>query len=192
MTHPDTPEPWAQRAGIEAILMVVDEPVAPSDLAAAVGLPVEDVERLLGDLAAEYRGERGAPARGFELREAGGGWRVYSAPAFSDVVEQFLREGHTARLTQAALETLAIVAYKGPVSRGAIGAIRGVNADSAVRTLLGRGLIAEAGTDEHTGAHLYVTTAAFLERLGLRTLDELEPLAPHLPGAEALDEFPTD
>jgi segregation and condensation protein B len=177
------------RAALEAVLMVVDEPVAVVDLAAAVDLPVRTVEGLVAELVAEYRGERGAPPRGFELRSVGGGWRMYSAPAYSQVVERFLGEGHTAKLTQAALETLAIVAYRGPISRGRIGAIRGVNADSAVRTLMTRGLITEAGSDSHTGAHLYVSTPLFLEHIGVRTLDELEALAPHLPGAEALDDI---
>ncbi|MDR1427420.1 MAG: SMC-Scp complex subunit ScpB, partial [Bifidobacteriaceae bacterium] len=174
------------RAALEAVLMVVDEPVPTAELAVAVARPIADVEATLGDLAAEYRGQRGGEPRGFELRDVGGGWRIYSAPAYSGVVEQFLREGHTAKLTQAALETLAIIAYRGPISRGRIGAIRGVNADSVVRTLLSRGLIDEVGTDESTGAHLYATTALFLERLGLTTLDELEALAPHLPGLDAL------
>jgi segregation and condensation protein B len=170
--------------------MVADEPVAPTDLAAALDLPVDQVETICQDLATEYRGESEAHLpRGFELRSVGGGWRIYSAPAFADVVERFCQEGHTARLTQAALETLAIVAYRGPISRGRIGAIRGVSADSAVRTLISRGLIDEVGTDETSGARLYATTQLFLERLGLTSLDALEPLAPRLPGVEALDEI---
>jgi segregation and condensation protein B len=177
------------RAVLEAVLMVVEEPTAVAELAAAVDQPIATVEAVLHELAAEYRGERGAPARGFELRQAGGGWRVYSSPAYSEVVERFLADGHAAKLTQAALETLAIVAYRGPISRGRIGAIRGVNADSVVRTLLSRGLIGEAGTEDATGAHLYVATELFLERLGLTTLDELEALAPHLPGPGGLGQI---
>jgi segregation and condensation protein B len=175
-------------AALEAVLMVVDEPVAGADLAAALEVPVAQVEAACAELAAEYRGERGARPRGFDLRSVAGGWRMYSAPAYAEVVERFLMDGHTARLTQAALETLAIVAYRGPISRGRIGAIRGVSADSVVRTLLSHGLIDEVAIDETTGARLYATTQLFLQRLGLTSLDELEALAPHLPGLEALDE----
>jgi segregation and condensation protein B len=176
-------------AGIEAVLMVVDEPVSAQDLAAALGVPEPQVKATLIALAAEYRGAEGARVRGFEVREAAGGWRMYSAPQFYPVVEEFLREGRTARLTQAALETLAIIAYRGPISRGRIGAIRGVGVDSVVRTLLSRGLIDEAGTDPETGAILYATTALFLERMGMTSLDDLEALAPHLPGQDAIAEI---
>ncbi|MDR1294031.1 MAG: SMC-Scp complex subunit ScpB [Bifidobacteriaceae bacterium] len=175
-------------AALEAVLMVVDEPVAGADLAAALGVPVARVEEACRHLAAEYRGESGGRPRGFELRCVAGGWRMYSAPAYTEIVGRFLMDGHTARLTAAALETLAIIAYRGPISRGRIGAIRGVSADSVVRTLLSHGLIDEVAVDETTGARLYATTQLFLERLGLTTLDELEALAPHLPGLEALGE----
>jgi segregation and condensation protein B len=168
-------------AAIEAVLMVSDQPVPSADLAAAIGLPQDQTEQALIGLAAEYRGALGSRPRGFELREVGGGWRIYSAVQFDAIVEQFLREGRSARLTQAALETLAIVAYLGPVSRGRIAAIRGVNADSPVRTLLGRDLIDEVGQDPDSGAILYGTTTLFLERMGLTSLEELEALAPHLP-----------
>jgi segregation and condensation protein B len=184
------PEAPADPAGtLEAILMVVDQPAPESDLAAAVGLPVEEVGRLLAGLAADYRGADGGTRRGFELREVGGGWRVYSAPEHAAAVERFVRDGQTARLTQAALETLAIVAYRQPVSRGRLSAIRGVNVESVVRTLLARGLIDEAGQDPESGAILYGTTPHFLERMGMASLDQLEALAPHLPGDEALAEI---
>jgi len=181
--------PGGLAGALEAVLMVADEPIPAADLAAAVETPEHEVNAQLIALAAEYRGADGARPRGFELREVAGGWRVYSAAAYADLVEAFLREGRTAKLTQAALETLAIVAYRGPVSRGRIAAIRGVSAESAVRTLLSRGLIDEVGSDEETGAALFATTRLFLERMGLASLDELEALAPHLPGAEVIAEI---
>jgi len=121
------------------------------------------------------------------LREQGGGWRYYSHPTFAPVVDAFVLDGQTARLTQASLETLAVIAYRQPISRGRIAAIRGVNVDGVVRTLVSRGLIEEAGQDPDGGANLYRTSAYFLERLGLRNLDELPPLAPYLPELDELD-----
>lgn len=189
--------PGGAAAALEAILMVTDEPVTAARLASALALPVPQVEALLGELAAEYRGEHGGRPRGFDLRRAGEGWRIYTAPAFADVVGRFVLEGQTARLTQAALETLAVVAYRQPVTRGQVSAVRGVNVDGVVRTLTTRGLVAEVGTDPTTGAVLYGTTGYFLERMGLTSVDELPPLAPHLPELEdvtdavdALDGFP--
>lgn len=185
---PDDALPERHLAALEAVLMVVDEPVPTADLAAAVGMPTGQVRELLTELAAEYRGARGGRARGFELREVAGGWRIYSAPAHADVVGGFVLAGRTARLTQAALETLAVIAYRQPVSRGRIAAIRGVNVDGVVRTLLARGLIEEAGTDAEGGAVLYRTTGYFLERMGLSGLEDLPPLAPYLPEMDELDE----
>jgi segregation and condensation protein B len=174
-------------AALEAVLMVADEPVPAAALGAATGLPPGEVEALLRELAEEYAGLRGGRRRGFELREVAGGWRVYSAPAHADVVGAFVLDGQTARLTHAALETLAIVAYRQPISRGRIAAIRGVSADGVVRTLLSRGLVEEAGHDEGGGgAVLYRTSSYFLERFGLRSLDELPPLAPYLPEVDVL------
>ncbi len=178
--------PGGAEAALEAVLMVVDEPLPAVQLATVLGLPTAEVERLLGELAAEYRGERGGRPRGFELREAGGGWRVYSAPAHADVVGRFVLDGQAARLTQAALETLAVIAYRQPVTRGQVSAVRGVNVESVVRTLAARGLVTEVGT-EPSGAVLYGTTPYFLERMGLTGLDQLPPLAPYLPDLEALD-----
>ncbi len=194
--EPETPDvhalPGGVRAALEAILMVVDEPVPVDRLASVVALPVAEVEDVLRELASAYRGEVDgrvvAPPRGFELREAGGGWRIYSAPAFTDVVGRFVLEGQTARLTQAALETLAVVAYRQPVTRGQVSGVRGVNVDGVVRTLASRGLVAEVGTDPSTGAVLYGTTGYFLERMGFSSLDELPPLAPHLPDLDTLDQ----
>ncbi|WP_142113405.1 SMC-Scp complex subunit ScpB [Rarobacter incanus] len=179
--------PGGLPAALEAILMVVDQPITARELAALTRRPLGQVTAQLASLAAEYEGKGGARPRGFALREVAGGWRIYSAAPFADVVAKFVLDGQSARLTQAALETLAIVAYRQPVTRGQISAIRGVNVDGVVRTLTTRGLIAELGSDEGSGALLYGTTAYFLERMGMSTLDELPPLAPHLPEFDALD-----
>ncbi len=187
---PDDVMPREHLAALEAVLMVVDEPVPAAQLASVLGLPTGQVVELLTELVAEYAGERGGRARGFELRELAGGWRIYSAPAFADVVGRFVVDGQTARLTQASLETLAVIAYRQPVSRGRIAAIRGVNVDGVVRTLLARGLIEEAGHDEDGGgAVLYRTTPYFLERMGLGSLEDLPPLAPYLPDLDTLDDL---
>ena len=162
---------------LEAILLVVDEPVPAVDLAQVAEAPRAVVDAALAELAADYRDA----GRGFELRQVAGGWRLFTAPDCAAYVERFVLDGQQARLTQAALETLAVIAYRQPVSRQSVAAIRGVNVDGVVRTLLTRGLIAEAGQDGPGGAHLYVTTPYFLERLGLRSLDELPNLAPLLP-----------
>ncbi|MGM0384997.1 MAG: SMC-Scp complex subunit ScpB [Actinomycetota bacterium] len=183
---PDDALPEDNLGALEAVLMVVDEPVPAAALAQALGLPTGQVVELLGELAADYRGERGGRARGFRLEERAGGWRVYSAPDHADVVGTFVVSGQTARLTHAALETLAVVAYRQPVTRGQVSAIRGVNVDSVMRTLTARGLVDEAGHDEVSGAVLYRTTTHFLERLGLGSLDELPPLAPYLPQLQSL------
>lgn len=168
---------------LEAVLMIVDEPVSAIDLAQALRRPTDDVLVELKTLSDDYR----AHGRGFELREVAGGWRFYSAAPYAAVVEQFVVEGQQARLTQAALETLAVVAYRQPVSRARISGVRGVNVDSVIRTLTNRGLIEEAGIHSEHGAILYRTTSYFLERLGLTGLEDLPDLAPHLPDLEALD-----
>jgi segregation and condensation protein B len=177
--------PRGARGAIEAVLMVVEEPVDELTLASALGITTARVELLLGELAEEYDRD----GRGFELRHVAGGWRIYSRPDYAPVVERFLLEGQTAKLTQAALETLAIVAYRQPVSRARVGAVRGVNVDAVMRTLVGRGLVEEAGNDPETGAVLYRTTNYFLHRIGLRSLDDLPALAPFLPEVDALDEI---
>jgi len=181
------------KAALEAVLMVVDEPVSEEALAAVTAVPAPAIRELLHELAREYDGytrEGGTvPVRGFELRQLAGGWRFYSRPAYAEIVSQFVVDGQTARLTQAALETLAVIAYRQPVSRARVSAIRGVNVDSVVRTLAQRGLIEEVGTDPVSGAFLYRTTAYFLERLGLGSVDELPKIAPHLPGLENLEEL---
>jgi segregation and condensation protein B len=172
-------------AALEAVLLVTDEPIDPTTLAALVRRPAADVVDALAALAADYR----SAGRGFELREVGGGWRFYTSADCAEVVERYVRDGQQARLTQAALETLAVVAYRQPVTRARISAVRGVNVDGVIRTLTSRGLIAEAGHDGGSGAILYRTTELFLERLGIRTLDDLPPVADYLPEIEMLDEF---
>lgn len=188
MTESETLEvPLAElRPALEAVLMVADQPLDDSTLASAVGYPLTEVAEALSVLAAEYD-ESG---RGFELRNVAGGWRYYTREDFAPVVEKFVLEGQRARLTQAALETLAVVAYKQPVSRSRVSAIRGVNVDGVMRTLLNRGLVEEAGTDEETGAHLYRTSNYFLERIGVTSIDELPELAPLLPGVEDFEDEP--
>ena len=172
------------RTALEAVLLVVDEPVAEVVLAQVLERPTEEVSRLLHDLAAEYD-EQG---RGFELRNVSGGWRLYTRESCSAYVERFVRDGQQARITQAALETLAVVAYRQPVSRSRIAGIRGVNVDAVMRTLVTRGLVTEVGTERESGAILYGTTPYFLERLGLDTVDELPPLSDYLPDPYSLDE----
>jgi segregation and condensation protein B len=172
------------RPALEAVLMVADQPLDDATLASAVGYPVVDVVAALTSLAEEYD-ESG---RGFELRNVAGGWRYYTREDFAPVVERFVLDGQQARLTQAALETLAVVAYKQPVSRSRVSAIRGVNVDGVMRTLLTRGLVEESGTDHETGAHLYRTSSYFLERIGVTSLEELPELAPLLPGMDDFDD----
>ncbi len=169
---------------LEAVLMVADQPLDETSLASAVGYPGAEVSAALAALAAEYD-EQG---RGFELRNVAGGWRYYTREEYASVVEGFVLEGQQARLTQAALETLAVVAYKQPVSRARVSAIRGVNVDGVMRTLLTRGLVEEAGRDGEHGATLYRTTGYFLERIGVTSLDDLPELAPYLPDMDDLDD----
>ena len=167
---------------VEAVLMVVDEPVTDEQLAEATGADRAEVHQVLTSLVGDYNGENGSARRGFELREVAGGWRIYSRPAHAEVVERFIVEGQTARLTQAALETLAVVAYLQPVTRSRVAAIRGVNTDTVMRTLVSRGLVSETGSDPLTGAVLYGTTGTFLQTLGVDSLEELPKLSAHLPG----------
>lgn len=174
----------ALNPSLEAVLMVADQPLDAVALASAVGYPVEEVVAALEALAAEYTQQ----GRGFELRNVAGGWRFYTREEYAAVVEGFVLEGQQARLTQAALETLAVVAYKQPVSRARVSAIRGVNVDGVMRTLLTRGLVEEAGQDHETGANLYRTTGYFLERIGVSSLDDLPELAPYLPDMEDLED----
>jgi segregation and condensation protein B len=177
--------PSGARGAIEAVLMVAEEPVEAVDLAVAIGVPVDEVTRIVAELTAEYD----ADGRGFQLRRVAGGWRVFSRAEYAPIVERFVLDGQTAKLTQAALETLAIVAYRQPVSRARVGAVRGVNVDAVMRTLVTRGLVEDAGSDAETGAVLYRTTRYFLQRIGLTSIEELPALAPYLPEADMLDEL---
>jgi segregation and condensation protein B len=169
---------------LEAILMVVDEPVSEMLLAQVTERPTEEVAGALRALAADYD----AAGRGFELRAVAGGWRFYTRASCAAYVERFVLDGQQARLTQAALETLAVVAYRQPVSRARVSAVRGVNVEGVMRTLVARGLVEEAGHDGEGGSILYRTTSYFLERLGLRGVDELPELAPFLPELDTLDD----
>ncbi len=179
--HPDV----STAAQLEALLMVTDQPMLAADLATLLKLPTDVIEAALADLAGEYR----AQGRGFDLRNVAEGWRFYSAEHCADVVGRFATDGRSARLTHAALETLSVVAYKQPVSRARVGAIRGVNCDGVMRTLLLRGLVAEVETDPATGAVLYGTTSYFLERMGLRSITELPAIEDHLPDLAILDDI---
>ena len=172
------------RPSLEALLMVADQPLDVATMASTVGHTADDVAAALAALAEEYT----LQGRGFELRNVAGGWRFYTREEYAAVVEGFVLEGQQARLTQAALETLAVVAYKQPVSRARVSAIRGVNVDGVMRTLLARGLVEEAGQDESSGAHLYRTTTYFLERIGVTSIDELPELAPYLPDMDDMED----
>lgn len=177
--------PGGLRSAIEAVLMVVDEPVTEMALASALEIPVPDVEAALVELEQGYAEQQ----RGFTLRQVGGGWRIYSRADYAPIVSRFILDGQQAKLTQASLETLAVIAYRQPVSRSRVSAVRGVNVDGVIRTLLNRGLIEEVGADEDSTANLYGTTSYFLERLGLQSLDDLPALAPYLPEVDVLDEI---
>lgn len=174
---------------LEAILVVADEPQSLVSLATALNAPVPAVRQSIERLVADYDGESGGPRRGFELREVGGGWRLYVRADHDELVRDFVLTQNPSKLSQAALETLAVIAYKQPVSRGSIASIRAVNVDSVVRTLLGRGLITEAFTDGETGAIHYATTDLLLSQLGINSLDELPLISPLLEdGAEGFDD----
>ena len=186
----DSPAPPSDVARrLEAILLIVEEPQSLVSLAAAVGSPVPAVRQAIEGLVADYDGESGGPRRGFELREVGGGWRIYVRAEYDEVVKDFVLTQNPTRLSQAALETLAVIAYKQPISRGAIASIRAVNVDSVVRTLLGRGLITEAFTDSETGAIHYATTEVLLAQLGINSIEELPHISPLLSdGSEGFDD----
>lgn len=171
-------------AACEALLMVAVEPMSAMTIAEAVQHPVADVEQTLASLAADYV----EAERGFELREVAGGWRYYTSASCAGLLERWVIDGQQARLTQASLETLAVVAYRQPVSRARVSAVRGVNVDGVMRTLVTRGLIEETGTDPSSGAILYATTSYFLERLGISSLEDLPDLSEYLPDLDELDE----
>jgi segregation and condensation protein B len=181
---PDVTDDMALEAALEALLLVVDSPAGEESLAGAVDQPVARVTDALRAMSARYT-ERG---RGIDLRRVGEGWRFFTRDTYAPFVEKFLMDGHRSKLTRAALETLAVIAYRQPVARARVAAVRGVNVDGVIRTLLARGLIEEAGTDPDTGGTLYVTTELFLERLGLSSLTDLPPIAPLLPEVDAIDD----
>ena len=168
---------------IEAILMVVDEPVSEIILAQVLEKSVDEVEAALAHLVTTY------DDRGFSLRKINGGCRFYSNPDYNTAVEKFVLDGQQSRLTQAALETLSVIAYRQPVSRARVSAIRGVNVEAVMKTLVTRGLVEESGIEHESGAILYKTTSYFLERLGLNSLEDLPALAPYLPNLDGLDEI---
>ncbi len=173
---------------LEAILMVAAEPISVSAMSLATGMKPDQVEEALLSLKRDYDGESGRVERGFELRFLDDGWRIFSRPKWAPWVGNFVAGAETAQLTQAALETLAIIAYRQPVTRAQIARVRGVNVDGVLRTLLARDLVEETGTTA-TGAHLFGTTTHFLERMGLSDVSELVPLAPFMPGPELVGEL---
>lgn len=181
--RPDLSEPATLRAAVESILFVADAPVTVTALAAGLQRPAPEIEAALATLRRELD-ERHS---GVELREVADGVRLYTRPEFAGWIEAFLIDGQRVRLTQAALETLAVIAYRQPVTRARISAIRGVNVDGVVRTLITRGLITEVGADPVTGGGLYRTTELFLEKMGLRSIEELPSLAPLLPELTGLE-----
>lgn len=174
---------------LEAILLILDEPLGLVALAAAVGAPVAAVRQAIETLVEDYDGNGRGPRRGFELREVGGGWRLYVREDHDGLIAEFVGGQAPARLSQAALETLAVIAYKQPVTRSQVASIRAVNVDSVVRTLLARGLITELFADSETGAINYGTTDSLLQNLGINSLDELPPISPLLDdGADGFEE----
>jgi len=187
----DAPAPSVDvERALEAILMVADEPQTIVSLATALDAPIPAVRQSIERLVADYDGEGGGIRRGFELREVGGGWRIYVRSDYDDAVREFVLTENPTRLSQAALETLAVIAYKQPISRGSIASIRAVNVDSVVRTLLGRGLITEAYTDSETGAIHYATTELLLSQLGINSIEELPLISPLLAdGTEGFDDL---
>ena len=174
---------------LEAIFMVADEPMSLVAIATSVQTPVAEVRKAVARLVADFDGDGGGVRRGFELREVAGGWRIYVRAELDEVVRDFVLTQNPTKLSQAALETLAVIAYKQPISRGAVASIRAVNVDSVVRTLLGRGLITESFTDSETGAIHYATTDLMLSQLGINSIDELPHLSPLLAdGSDGFDE----
>jgi segregation and condensation protein B len=170
---------------LEALLLVVDTPISAEALASVTEQPVHRITEMLKGIAAELS----ARDSGIDLREAGGGWRMYTRARFAPYVERLLLDGSRSKLTRAALETLAVVAYRQPVTRARVSAVRGVNVDAVIRTLVARGLITEAGTDADTGATTFATTELFLERLGLSSLTDLPDIAPLLPDVDVIDDL---
>ncbi|WP_240372274.1 SMC-Scp complex subunit ScpB [Brevibacterium zhoupengii] len=168
-------------AGIEAVLMISDSAVSATELATALGLDEDTVTDAIAELKADYDGGEDSRQRGFEIRLVAGGFRIFSRGDYHEIVKDFLTSGQSAKLSQASLETLAVIAYRQPISRPRIAAIRGVSVDGVIRTLLLRGLIVEAGKEATTSALLYTTTHQFLDALGMNSIDDLPEIAPYLP-----------
>ncbi|MCE7009872.1 SMC-Scp complex subunit ScpB [Kibdelosporangium philippinense] len=181
---PDLTDDETLHSALEALLLVVDSPAEVESLADALDEPVKRIRAALKTMAAQYAEQN----RGIDLRDVGGGWRFYTRDKYAPFVEKLLHDGQRAKLTRAALESLAVIAYRQPVTRARVAAVRGVNVDGVIRTLLVRGLIEETGTDKDTGGILYRTTELFLERLGLSSLEDLPPIAPLLPEVDAIDD----
>ncbi|OLT47595.1 SMC-Scp complex subunit ScpB [Saccharomonospora sp. CUA-673] len=182
---PDVEEHDTLVSALEAMLLVVDTPVDEETLAGALEQPVDRVTEVLRTMAEDYTDA----GRGIDLRRSGEGWRLYTRDTYAPFVEKLLLDGQRSKLTRAALETLAVIAYRQPVTRSRVAAVRGVNVDGVIRTLVQRGLIEETGTDGETGGTLYVTTELFLERLGLESLNDLPPIAPLLPEVDSIDDI---
>jgi len=182
---PDLTSDEALMSALEALLLVVDAPIGEATLASALEQPVDRVTEALRTMANDLQDRRS----GIDLRRVGDGWRFYTRDVYAPYVEKLLLDGQRSKLTRAALETLAVIAYRQPVTRARVAAVRGVNVDGVIRTLLARGLIAEAGTDPETGGTLYETTELFLERLGLSSLNDLPPIAPLLPEVDSIDDL---
>lgn len=188
MVLPATAERTLERE-IEALVMVADTPLSVVELSQALEAPVDQVKQALRQVAEDFDGRHGGPERGFELREVGGGWRLYVREAYDDVVARLVHEQTPAKLSTAALETLAVIAYKQPVTRAHVSAVRAVNVDTVMRTLLNRGLIRESHTDPESGAIFFVTTELLLTELGIESLEQLPPLSPLLDdGADGFDD----
>ena len=183
MSSAETSAAQSVAGAVEALLLLAEEPMAAVDLAQAVGVPEPVVMECLVELAGFYD----RTGRGFELRRVGGGWRYYTREVYADLIAEHVLEGRESRLSHAALETLAVIAYSQPISRARVSAVRGVSVDGVIKTLLARGLIVESGHDPESGAVVFATTCSFLERMGLNHLDDLPPLAPHLPEVEDLE-----
>ncbi|NKE60912.1 SMC-Scp complex subunit ScpB [Lentzea sp. PSKA42] len=181
---PDLTDDAEFEAALESVLLVVDSPITEDQLSSALDQPVARVREAVRRLSTRYT-ESGS---GIDLRRAGDGWRFYTRDRYAPFVEKLLLDGQRAKLTRAALETLAVIAYRQPVTRARVAAVRGVNVDGVIRTLVARGLIEETGTDSDTGGILYRTTELFLERLGLSSLADLPPIAPLLPEVDAIDD----
>lgn len=170
------------KGALEALLLVSSDPVSAPTLASVLDIAPGDAASLLAELKAEYEDAN----RGFQLREVAGGWRLFTHPAYHDVVESYVLSWDTQKLSQAALETLAVVAYHQPVTREIVKGIRGVNSDGVISSLVDKGLIREMGKDQaHGQAILYGTTNAFLEKFGLRSIKDLPDLEQFAPDEQA-------